>query len=268
MPQMPDSLPPPAVEWRRESDEERKQRLERAGVLQPPAAAQSGAEAGKRSLPESTPAIERFKQQVESFKQKAKKSYLLWWTADMARWSALRSPTNTRTLGDGSYTLGAELTHSDWNIGDSRFSFGPRAFFYNGAQYAKLSDPFFTGDGFATFSSSELGLAANFSYSGDEAESGLRGLWVVGFAYTPVRWVSAETKSSAPMIPRSDTFSRMGINLPGLGFQAEFGADWNSLIRFGVFAGVHGAWPFQVRLRTGVRLSMGMAIDAQPVAER
>jgi hypothetical protein len=189
-------------------------------------------------------------------------------SADAAHWRALRSPTNTSTLADGSYSVGSEITHPDWLVGSAIFSFGPKAFFYNGAQYAKLTDPFFKGNGFANFSSSEIGLAANFTRYASESESGLSWLWAAGFAYTPVRWVSAEEKSAAAMIPRSDTYSRTAINLPGLNIQAETGADWNSILQIGLFAGVHGAWPFQIRLRTGLRLSMGMPLYALPDEKR
>jgi hypothetical protein len=261
LPQTLDSLPPPSIQWRRESDEERKQRLEGSGVLEAPVSSNSRPEAAGQPAVGTTSPIGRFRQEALQNKEKSKKSYLLWWSADLARWQALRSPTNTKTLADGSFSVGAEISHPEWLIGTAIFSFGPRAFFYNGAQYAKLVDPFFKGYGFANFSSSEIGMSANYSWYGSETVSGLRWLGAAGFAYTPVRWVSAEEKSSASMIPRSDTWSRIAINLPGLNLQTEIGADWNSLVQVGLFAGVHGAWPFQIRMRTGLRLSMGMSLN-------
>lgn len=268
MPQTLDSLPPPAVQWRRESDEERKQRLERAGIVEPHPAPKVRPEEGAAIVVDKTSVVARLKEQVVANKEKTKKSFLIWWSADAAKWRALRSPTNTSTLGYGSFSVGAELTHPEWLIGTTVFSFGPRAVFYNGGQYAKLSDPFFEGNGFANFSSSEIGMAATFTRFGDESSYGLRWLGATGIAYTPMRWISAEASNSASMIARSDTWSRTAISLPGLNVQAEVGADWNSLIQAGVFAGVHGAWPFQIRLRTGLRLSMGMPLHANAEEKR
>lgn len=212
--------------------------------------------------------VERLKQQLIQNQQKAKKSYLLWWSADAARWRALRSPRGTSTLADGSWSLGFELTHSDWSTGGMRYSLGPKAFFYNGGQFAKLNDPFFKGDGYADFSASELGLSASFMQTPEPSDGLLAWQWSAAVAYTPVRIITAERTAGAAVIPRSDTTSKTALNLPGVGLQVGFGADCSSLFRLEAFAGVHAAWPVQVRLRTGLQFSMGTSVDVLPLAAR
>jgi hypothetical protein len=268
LPQSPDSLPPPAVEWRRESDAERKQRLERAGVIDSkPAAATFSPKSSPPSETVVLP-VERLKEQLIQNQQKVKKAYLLWWSADAARWRALRSPRDTSTLADGSWSVGFELTHPDWSTGGMRYSLGPKAFFYNGGQFAKLNDPFFVGDGYADFSASELGLSASFMKIPDFSEGLFAWQWSAAVAYTPVRIITAERTAGAAVIPRSDTASKTALNLPGVGLQLGFGADCSSLFRFEAFAGVHAAWPVQLRLRTGLQISMGTSVDALPFAAR
>lgn len=268
MPQSLDSLPPPAMEWRRESDEERKQRLERAGVIQPPPAAAAASSNSSVLLDKEANPVERLKQQVAINKEKSRKSYLFWWSADAARWRAVRSPRDTSTMADGSWSLGLELTHPEWILAGAQFSFGPKAVFYNGGQYAKLSDPFFTGNGYANFSVSEFGFSASLTDFLSEPDGAVRFFWTSGVAYAPLRWVIAERTSSAATILRSDTYSKTALNLPGIGLQASIGVDWNSLLKIEAFAGIHGAWPVQIRLRTGVQLSMGLSVDALPIVSR
>lgn len=212
--------------------------------------------------------VEQLKSQVAKNKEKSKKSYLFWWSADLARWKALRSPRDTSTLADGSYSVSAELTHPDWTFSGFRLSFGPKAYFFNGGQYAKLADRFFTGNGYADFNSSEVGMMASLVRFSDFGSSDLNWLWSLTASYAPVRWVKAFSASSANMIPRSDTWSRTGLNLPGVGFQSGVGFEWNALLRAELFAGVQGAWPWQVRLRTGVQLSMGLPVEEVPLASR
>ena len=263
-----DSLPPPSVEWRRESDEERKERLENAGVLatKPDTGAPSRDNSVSRTVGNSF--VEQLKNQIAANKEKAKKSYLLWWSGDLAGWKSIRTPRDTSTVADGSYSVSVELTHPDWTFSGLRLSFGPKAFFFNGGQYAKTVDPFFTGNGYADFNSSEFGLCAGLTNYPDNATGEFNWIWSMGTAYAPVRWVKADRTSEAALISRSDTFSRTALNLPGLGFQVGLGFDWNSLVKMEVFAGFHGAWPWQVRLRTGVQLSLGLPLDEVPLASR
>ncbi|MEN9825687.1 MAG: hypothetical protein RI953_1432 [Pseudomonadota bacterium] len=268
MPPSLDSLPPPSVEWRRESDEERKQRLEKAGVLQTKPDAGSFSREPSAIKPAGNSVIEQLKNQVVANKEKAKKSYLLWWSADLAKWKAVRTPRDTSTLADGSYSLSVELTHPNWTFSGFRLSFGPKALFFNGGQYAKTVDPFFSGNGYADFNSSEVGLSAALTNYSEDAVGELNWIWSLAAAYTPVRWVKADRTSSAALISRSDTWSRTALNLPGLGFQLGAGLDWNALAKVEVFAGLHGAWPWQVRLRTGVQLSLGLPLDEVPIASR
>ncbi|MEY3902835.1 MAG: hypothetical protein RL189_2141 [Pseudomonadota bacterium] len=230
----------------------------------------AGAMSPKSSLPSETVVlpVERLKEQLKQNQQKANKAYLLWWSADAARWSSLRSPRDTSTLADGSWSVGLELTHSDWSAGGLRYSLGPKAFFYNGGQFAKLTDPFFKGNGYADFSASELGLSASFMQIPDFSDGLFAWQWSAALAYTPVRFINAERTAGASVIPRSDTNTKTALNLPGVGLQIGFGADCSSLFRFEAFAGVHAAWPVQVRLRTGLQISMGTSVDVLPFAAR
>lgn len=264
MPSTLDSLPPPTVELRRETDEERKNRLERAGVLESSSMPELSTRAGRANVGGDDGIVERLKRQGKSHSQISRESYFLWWTSDLAWWRALKSPTGTRTLADGAFSLGAELTHPEWTLSAFRLSVGPKIFFYNGAQYARLSDSIFTGNGFAQFNASELGMSATLVDIAQNSTEAFRGFWDIGMSYTPVRWVKAQKTSSAATIQRSDTYSKTALNLPGVGLQIGFGFDWNSMLRVEAFSGVHGAWPPQLRLRTGLQFSMGIPVLSTP----
>lgn len=212
--------------------------------------------------------MERFRKEAENNQKQMNKNFSLWWSADAARWRALRSPRGTSTVADGSYSVGVEVTHPNWLLGKARVSFGPKALFYNGGQYAPLKKSNIGGSGYGDFSVSELGLSSSFHSTGRDVETGGAFYWSGGLAYTPVRWVRALRTSSIPMIDRSDTRTKVALNLPGLLVQAGFGFDWQSLLRAELFAAVHGAWPVQVRLRTGLQLSMGLSIDEQSLSSR
>lgn len=257
MPQALDTLPPPAVEWRRESDNERKQRMERQGVLSPPAAPSKGIEPAAMGA-STTSAPERLLSQAKTQKETSKKSYTYWWGVDLARWNAIKAARGTRTVTDGSFGLSLETTHPVWRLLNAQFGFGPKAIFYHGGQYAQLSNSPFQGFGYAKFSSSELGLFAALTDRADETQSDWRGFWSSSFFYLPVRWISAEASSSASMISRSETYSRTSLSLPGLGVQMSIGFDWNSLVKVEVFASVQGAWPLQLRSRAGLQMSMAL----------
>jgi hypothetical protein len=259
VPQALDTLPPPAVEWRRESDNERKQRMERSGVLSPPAAPLPGNEPAAMGAPSTSSwAPQQLLSQAKTQKESSKKSYTYWWGVDLARWNVIKAARDTETLTDGSFGLSFEMTHPNWRILDAQFGFGPKAVFYHGGQYAKLSNSPFQGFGYAKFSSSELGLFASLTDRADETQSDWRGFWSSSFFYLPVRWISAEASSKASMIPRSDTYSRTSLSLPGLGVQMSIGFDWNALAKIEAFAAVQGAWPLQLRSRAGLQMSMAL----------
>lgn len=259
MPQSLDSLPPPVVEWRRESDSERKARLEKAGVLE-------------KEVPESPEVQRRLMWQkasnstplrllLESKEQKeiAKSSYLFWFGMDFGPWRAMKSPHNTTTVPDGSSGLNFEITHPSWIWMGAQLSAGIKGVFYQGGQYARLKDSIFEGNGYAQYSSTELGPAVSFSRHPAEGTDSGRGLWTVGFFYTPVRWITAERSSLFGMIDRSDTYSRTSLSLPGFGFQLAAGYEWNALVKTELFSSVHGAWPWQLRQRYGVTLAVALA---------
>ncbi|MEN9528860.1 MAG: hypothetical protein RI932_733 [Pseudomonadota bacterium] len=262
MPQALDSLPPPAVEWRRESDKERQERLERSGVLNPTEkpSQMSGAASPSGSAASSW-MPEKFTAEAKAQKSAAKKFYTLWCGVDAARWASLKTPRDTRTVADGSFGLNFELTHAQWRIWNAQLGFGPKAVFYHGGQYAKLNEPPFSGNGYARFSAGEVGLHATLTRRAEESPGEWAGLWSWTFYALPVRFIEAETTSSSSMIPRSDTYSRTSLSLPGFGLQTAFGFDWNSIVKADVFAGVQGAWPWQIRSRFGVQLSMALIHD-------
>jgi hypothetical protein len=265
VPQALDSLPPPAVEWRRESDDERRERLERSGVLSPQS--KTSQSDGKPSSPETASGswrAEKFVAAAQAQKNTSKKAYSLWCGMDLARWKAIKSPRGTQTVADGSFGLNFEVTHPQWRIWDAQLGFGPKVVFYHGGQYANLNEPPFSGMGFARFSSGELGLQATFTQRASETQSDWVGLWSWTFYYLPVRYIAAERTSSSRMIPRSDTHSRTALSLPGMGLQTSLGFDWNSIFKVDVFAGVQGAWPWQVRSRVGLQLSMALTQDDMP----
>lgn len=262
MPQSVDSLPPPAVEWRRESDNERRERLERAGVLNSvPAQSPLAGSKGAGLQDSATAATSRFVGQVQEHSEKAKKQYTWWWGVDLARWHPVKSPRETSTFSDGSFGLFVELTHPTWNTGNFQIGFGPKAVFYHGGQYARLDDPLFQGNGYAKFVSSELGLAAQFTRWNDTPHNAAHGFWSTCFYYLPVRWITAEASSSANMIARSDTYSRTSLSLPGVGLQFATGYAWNSFAKAELFAALQGAWPLQFRSRVGIQLSLALTND-------
>ncbi|MEY4064222.1 MAG: hypothetical protein RIR26_430 [Pseudomonadota bacterium] len=260
MPQSLDSLPPPVVEWRRESDGERKARLEKSGVLEPEKVPVETPEAQKRLMQlkaaHSTPL--RLLLESQEQKESAKTSYLIWMGMEFGPWRSLRSPRNTSTVPDGSSGLSLEVTHADWVWKQTQLSFGVRGVFYQGGQYARLKNSIFEGDGFAQFSSSELGPSLAISRMSDQDSSSGRGIWSASFFYTPLRWISAERTSYFGMIDRSDTYSRKSMSLPGLGVQIGAGYEWNALIKTEIFSSVHGAWPLQVRQRYGATLAVAL----------
>ncbi|MBM3381241.1 MAG: hypothetical protein FJY29_02255 [Betaproteobacteria bacterium] len=260
MPQALDSLPPPAVEWRRESDDERRERLEKSGVLNPqvkPAQGSGTPAAPGASSSWWTP--DKFVADAQEQKKTSQKFYTLWCGVDLARWNPVKSPRDTRNVADGSFGLNFELTHPQWRVLNAQFGFGPKAVFYHGGQYAKLNEPPFSGSGYARFSSGELGIQASLTQRADETQSDWVGLWSWSFYYLPVRFIEAESTSSVSMIPRSDTYSRTALSLPGIGLQTALGFDWNSLLKVDMFAGIQGAWPWQLRSRVGLQFSMALS---------
>jgi len=267
VPQAMDSLPPPAVEWRRESDDERKARLEKAGVLSEQPAAQGRTNSIENSqLPAKGWVPQKLNQQAQAQKEQSKKSAVIWWGCDAGRWYSLKSPRDTSTVTDGSFGLSVELTHPGWIVAGAQFGFGPRVVFFNGGQYAKLQDGIFEGTGYADFSASELGAAASLSNRSNESSTdSLSARWSVSALYLPVRWISASGSTVGNMITRSDTHSKTAVNLPGFGVQLSAGFDWNSLLRVEAFSGVQAAWPVQYRLRVGVQTSMGLTSNALPL---
>lgn len=258
MPQSVDTLPPPAVEWRRESDNERRERLERSGVLPPETLSNPSNDAFKAKTESPSWAPKELLSQAKEHKESTKKQYIWWWGADLGRWWALKSPRETRTITDGAFGINVELTHPQWMAGNFQFGLGPKAIFYHGGQYAKLQEPGFIGDGYAKFVSSELGLALNFTKHSEELENYLPGFWSMQLFYLPARWIQAEPSTNARMIVRSDTYSRTSLSLPGLGFQLSSGFAWSSMIKVEAFAAVQAAWPLQYRGRAGVQMSMAL----------
>lgn len=270
MPQGIQNLPPPAVEWRIESDSERKQRLMRSGVLQkPPDQATPSKDAGTSSP------VETFSREINELNrrpdgQKANQSsdLLFWFGLDAARWYALRSPKKTSTVTDGSYALSLEIRRADWSWAGAEVGFGPQAVFYHGGQYAPLTGSPLQGQGYADFSSSELGafLAATrvFKQSG----SGWRNFASIGISYLPVRWISADSNSLTGMIARSDTDSRVALSLPGVGARLALGCDWSRFLKGEVFYSLQGAWPLQLRGRFGVQFSLGLVHKLSQIEDR
>ena len=166
MPQALDSLPPPAVEWRRESDVERRERLERSGVLSPqPKGVKGPGNSSSASSGSGAWAVEKFVAAAQAQRNAAKNSYSLWCGVDLARWHSIKSPFGTSNVTDGSFGLNFEVTHPQWQIMDAQLGFGPKAVFYHGGQYANLNEPPFSGRGFARFSSGEFGLQATLTLS-------------------------------------------------------------------------------------------------------
>ena len=267
---MPDGiqdLPPPAVEWRRESDDERRQRLMRSGIVQP-----NGVSANESSSPDSlAPANARhstLSNQIEQLRQVSANGLSSWLGLEAARWTAIKSPKKTSTVSDGSFGLNLELTRNSWRWRGFRLGFGPAVVFYHGGQFAELSSSPIRGQGYADFSSSELGAFASFVRIPEVPVSRLQSYTSLSVSYLPVRFISAQSQSLGRMINRSDTYSRTSLSIPGVGLRLAAGMEWGPVVKSEVFYGLQGAWPLQLRSRVGLQVSMGLIVqDSAAVAQ-
>lgn len=258
MPQGMQDLPPPVIEWRPESYDERRQRLMRSGVLP---VTQSEASAAVSGAPvNQTPARGNFIDEIDSLRKDAAASSVYWFAVDAARWRSIKSPRGTKTVSNGSFGLSLEITRRNWRWHGAQFGFGPQALFYHGGQFGALSRSLFQGNGYADFSSTEAGVFVNIVRRQDSLTSRWQKLFAASVFYLPVRWISAHSKSSGNMITRSDTHSRVALSLPGLGARVGGGTEWGQFVRGEIFYSIQGAWPIQLRSRVGLQISMGLSV--------
>lgn len=258
MPQGMQDLPPPVIEWRRESDDERRQRLMRSGVLP---VKQSEASAAVSGAPVNlNPARGDFINEIDNLRMDAAPLSVYWFGVDAARWSSVKSPRGTKTVSNGSFGLSLEITRRNWSWRGAQLGFGPQALFYHGGQFAALSQSSFQGNGYADFSSTETGVFVNLVRRQDSLASRWQNFLSTSVFFLPVRWISAHSKSSGSMIARSDTHSRVALSLPGLGARVGGGTEWGQFVRGEIFYSIQGAWPMQLRSRVGLQISMGLSV--------
>lgn len=268
MPQGIQDLPPPAVEWRRESDDERRQRLIRSGIVP---SSEPDARANTETSGSSAPSAEpqnALLNEIERTKKNEDRALYVWFGTEAARWTPLRSPKNTSTVSNGSFGLSLELTRTAWRWKKFQIGFGPTVVIFNGGQFANLEASPIQGQGYAEFSSSELGGFVNFVRNGQTGESRWQPTFSLRTSYLPVRMITAESQSFGNMIARSDTYSRNSLSIPGLGLRLAAGIDWGRFLKAEVFYALQGAWPLQLRGRVGIQVSMGLSIQDEEVAVR
>lgn len=273
MPQGIQDLPPPAVEWRRESDDERRQRLIRSGIVQPNGPVQPDGVSGQGSgLREGVSPVQLQKNElfneIDNLSKSVRQNLHYWFNLEAARWSAMKSPKKTSTVTNGSFGLSVEVSRSAWRWKGFDLGFGPTVVYFNGGQFAELVNSPIQGQGYADFSSCELGGFVNFVRSSEGATSHWHPFFSVTTSYLPVRFITAESQSLGGMNARSDTYSRTSLSLPGLGIRLSVGGELSRFAKGELFYGLQGAWPLQLRSRMGVQISMGLtAPDAGSVVQ-
>ncbi|MEY2987407.1 MAG: hypothetical protein RJB13_928 [Pseudomonadota bacterium] len=267
MPQSIQDVPPPTVEWRRESDDERQQRLMRSGIVQPSVLSEKKGGTAENST-QVRSSTDAFLNEISKLNQSVNQNTHYWFGIDLARWNAVKSPKNTSTVSDGSFGLNIEVTRSDWRWKGFRLGFGPAVVFFNGGQFAELTESPIRGQGYADFSSCEFGGFANFVRIPEVPTSRWQSYYSLTTSYLPVRIITAESQSFGRMNLRSDTYSRTSLSVPGLGLRLSAGMDWSQFVRSEIFYALQGAWPLQLRSRVGLQVSMGLTVqDATAVAQ-